>query len=137
MEPQQEARGRLVREAWIAGVKRYFPGEPKASYISPWEEMPDWERAIVVALYDQVRGVVLAGVQNGQTVRLTPEQGGRLVRVVWVQQVYKHFPDPKETYVQSWELMPEWERLTDTDMFTAIEGAVLREAAPVTASSHG
>jgi hypothetical protein len=137
VEPQQEARGRLVREAWIAGVKSHFPGEPKASYITSWEEMPDWERAIVVALYDQVRGVVLAGVQPGQQVRLTPEQGGRLVRVVWVQQVYKHFPDPKETYVQAWEQMPEWERQTDTDMFAAIEGAVLREVVPVTASASG
>ena len=59
------------------------------------------------------------------------------MHVVWVQQVYKYFPDPKETYVQGWEQMPEWERLKDTDIFTAIEGAVLREAAPVTASSHG
>ena len=118
-----------MREAWIAGVKRYFPGTPKPSYIAPWEEMPDWERAIVVEIYRQVSGVVLAGVQDGEPVRLTREQGGRLVRIVWVQQVYKHFPDPKDTYVQPWEATPDWERQTDADMFTAIERAVLDEAA--------
>jgi hypothetical protein len=130
VDPQQEARGRLVRAAWIAGVKRHFPGEPKASYVAPWEEMPDWERTIVVALYEQVGGVVAAGARNGQPVRLTPEQGGRLVRLVWVQQVYKHFSDPKDTYVQAWEHMPEWERQTDTEMFAAIEAHVLRESVP-------
>jgi len=124
---EQEAQGRLVREAWIAGVKRYFPGTPKPSYVAPWEEMPDWERSIVVELYRQVREVVLAGIQGGQVTRLTPEQGGRLVRIIWVQQVYKHFPDPKETYVQPWEAMPEWERQTDVEMFAAIEQAVLQE----------
>ena len=136
MDREQETRGRLVRAAWIAGVKSYFPGEPKAGYIAPWEEMPDWERAIVVALYDQARGVILAGGNDGQRVRLTPEQGGRLVRIIWVQQVYRHFPEPKESYVQAWEQMPEWERQTDTDMFAAIEAAVLREVVPVRAGSH-
>jgi hypothetical protein len=85
MDGEQKARGRRVREAWIAGVKRYYPGEPKAGYIAPWEEMTDWERAIVVALYDQARGIVLAGGEDGQRVRLTPEQGGRVVRAIWVQ----------------------------------------------------
>jgi hypothetical protein len=42
--------------------------------------------------------------------------------------VYKHFPEPKESYVQAWERMPEWGRRTDTDMYAAIEQAVLREA---------
>jgi hypothetical protein len=123
----QEAHGRLVREAWIAGVKQYFPGTPKPGYIAPWEEMPDWERAIVVEVYSQVSGLVRAGLQGDAAIRLTREQGGRLVRIVWVQQVYKHFQDPKDTYVQPWEAMPEWERQTDMDMFTSIEQAVLEE----------
>jgi hypothetical protein len=130
VEQEQETRGRLVRTAWISGVKRHFPGEPKPGYVAPWEEMPDWERAIVVAIYEQVSAIVLAGAKDGQRTRLAPEQGGRLVRIVWVQQVYKHFPDPKEAYVQPWEQMPEWERRTDTDMFAAIEAAALREVVP-------
>jgi hypothetical protein len=130
VDQEQEARGRLVRTAWISGAKRYFPGEPKPGYVAPWEEMPDWERAIVVAIYEQVSAIALAGAKDGQRVRLAPEQGGRLVRIVWVQQVNKHFPVPKETYVQPWEQMPEWERRTDTDMFAAIEAAALREVVP-------
>ncbi len=35
---------RLFREAWIAGVRRYFPGEPKAGYVMPWEDTAQWER---------------------------------------------------------------------------------------------
>lgn len=36
-------RGRVFRDAWIAGVTRHYPGEPKVGYIAPWEETPDWE----------------------------------------------------------------------------------------------
>jgi hypothetical protein len=36
--------GRIFRGAWIAGVDKYYPGEPKPGYVAPWEEMPDWER---------------------------------------------------------------------------------------------
>jgi hypothetical protein len=25
------------------GVTRHYPGEPRAGYIAPWEETPDWE----------------------------------------------------------------------------------------------
>jgi hypothetical protein len=34
------AAGRVFREAWIAGVKKHFPGEPKSSYIVPWADSP-------------------------------------------------------------------------------------------------
>src|SRR6266849_8626284 len=40
----READGRFFREAWIQGVKRYFPGTPKESYIAPWEAMREWEQ---------------------------------------------------------------------------------------------
>ena len=29
-------RGRVFREAWIAGVKKHYPGEPKPGYIAAW-----------------------------------------------------------------------------------------------------
>jgi hypothetical protein len=35
-----EEHGRVFREAWIAGVKKYYPGEPKASYITRWMRPP-------------------------------------------------------------------------------------------------
>ena len=47
--------GRIFRDAWIAGVKRHYPGEPKAGYIAPWDETPDWERASAAAVHDLVR----------------------------------------------------------------------------------
>jgi hypothetical protein len=50
----QTEGGRVFREAWIAGVKKHFPGEPKPGYIAPWEETPDRERESATAVYDQV-----------------------------------------------------------------------------------
>jgi hypothetical protein len=44
-----------IREAWITGVMQHYPGEPKPSYISPWDETPEWERESAAAVYDQVR----------------------------------------------------------------------------------
>jgi hypothetical protein len=35
-------QGRVFREAWIAGVTKYFPGEPKPGYVTPWEDTPEW-----------------------------------------------------------------------------------------------
>ena len=36
--------GKIFREAWIAGVNKHYPGEPKAGYVAPWDETPEWER---------------------------------------------------------------------------------------------
>lgn len=44
-------RGRVFRDAWILGVMRHYPGEPKVGYIAPWEETPDWERESAAAVY--------------------------------------------------------------------------------------
>jgi hypothetical protein len=46
--------GRAFREAWIAGVRRHYPGEPKAGYVAPWEETQGWERESAAAVYGQV-----------------------------------------------------------------------------------
>ena len=37
--------GKIFREAWIAGVKKYYPGEPKAGYVTGWDDTSDWERS--------------------------------------------------------------------------------------------
>jgi len=39
----QVERGRVFREAWIASVTTYYPGEPKPSYLTPWDDTPSWE----------------------------------------------------------------------------------------------
>lgn len=118
----QESAGRLVRQAWIDGVKQFYPETPKSSYIAPWEEISEWERSIVIEIYQQVRAILLAGEPS---TRLTPEQGGRLVRLIWIGQVYKHIRDPKPAYVCNWEELAEWEQSTDIGMFKAISQTVL------------
>ena len=31
----REEEGRFFRDAWIAGVRQYYPGTPKSGYITP------------------------------------------------------------------------------------------------------
>jgi hypothetical protein len=47
--------GRVFLEAWIAGVRKHCPGEPKAGYVVPWEDTPGCERAAAAAAEGQVR----------------------------------------------------------------------------------
>lgn len=116
------AQGRIFRQAWINGVNKHFPGEPKPGYVSPWEEMPDWEQASAEAVYEQVEAFVR--ISGGQTRRLSREQKSRFVAICWVAQIYKHISDPKPAYVADWEGLPEWQRETDADIFEVIEGQV-------------
>lgn len=103
----------------IAGVKKYYPGEPKPGYVAPWEEMPDWERESAAAVHEQVRAFV--EVTAGRTARLSRDQKGRFVALCWIGQIFKHFPDPKSSYVADWDGLPEWQRETDADIFEWIE----------------
>ncbi|MFI7449504.1 hypothetical protein ACIBQX_18555 [Nonomuraea sp. NPDC049714] len=111
--------GRTFREAWIAGVHRHFPGEPKPGYVTPWEDTPDWERSAAAAVEEQVRAFVDASA--GRTARLTREQRGRFVAICWTAQIFRHFDDPKPSYVADWADLPEWQRETDADIFDRIE----------------
>ncbi|TDD59332.1 hypothetical protein E1263_15560 [Kribbella antibiotica] len=112
-------QGQVFREAWIAGVKKYYPGEPKPGYITPWDETPDWERASAAAVHDQVRAFVVAS--DGRTSKLTRAQKGRFVALCWIGQIYKHIPDPKPAYVADWDDLPDWQQQTDADIFEHIE----------------
>jgi hypothetical protein len=111
-------QGRVFREAWIEGVKLHYPGEPKASYITPWESTPGWERESAAAVYGQVRAFI--EVSGGSTTKLTREQQGRFVALCWIGQIYKHIPDPKPAYVADWDELPAWQRETDADIFQRI-----------------
>ncbi|ANZ42574.1 hypothetical protein BBK82_07900 [Lentzea guizhouensis] len=115
----QNDRGRVFREAWIAGVTKHYPGEPKPGYITPWDETPDWERDAATAVYDQVLAFIRA--TDGATAKLTSDQKGRFVALCWIGQIYKHFPDPKPSYVADWNDLPDWQRATDSDIFERIE----------------
>jgi len=112
-------RGKAFREAWIDGVKKYYPGEPKHSYVTPWDETPDWERSSATAVYDQVRAFVQAA--DGRTDQLSRTQKGRFVALCWIGQIFKHFPDPKPAYIADWDELPQWQQKTDADIFERIE----------------
>jgi hypothetical protein len=114
-------QGRIFREAWIAGVTKHYPGEPKPGYITPWEDTPAWERESAAAVYDQVRAFV--EVSEGKTGKLTREQKGRFVALCWIAQIYRYIPEPKPSYVADWEDLPAWQQETDADIFERIESA--------------
>ncbi|MFD5984639.1 hypothetical protein [Streptomyces cyaneofuscatus] len=117
---ETEAEGaRLFREAWISGVRRHFPGEPKAGYVTPWDDTPQWEREAAGAVYELVRAFV--AVSGGRTSRLSREQRGRFVAICWTAQMFKHFDDPKPGYVADWADLPVWQQETDADIFDAVE----------------
>lgn len=115
-------QGRSFREAWIAGVRKHHPGEPRPAYVAPWDDTPDWERESAAAVYEQVRAFIVA--TNGATAKLTRAQKGRFVALCWIGQIFKHFPDPKPAYVADWDELPEWQQETDVDIFDDIEQAV-------------
>ena len=115
--------GKIFREAWIAGVKKYYPGEPKAGYVTGWDDTPEWERSSAAAVFDQVQAFVQA--TDGHTAKLTRAQRGRFVATCWIGQIYKHVPDPKPGYVADWDALPEWQQQTDADIFDYIEHSTL------------
>ncbi|MFC8899115.1 hypothetical protein [Streptomyces cinereoruber] len=114
--------GRIFREAWIDGVNKHYPGEPKPGYVTPWDETPAWEREAATAVYGQVRDFIK--VSGGHAARLTREQKGRFVAICWTAQMFRHFEDPKPGYVADWADLPAWQRETDADIFERIEETV-------------
>ncbi|CCH33001.1 hypothetical protein ABZ816_33355 [Actinosynnema sp. NPDC047251] len=110
---------RVFREAWIAGVRRHYPGEPKAGYVTPWEDTPEWERESVGAVYRQVRDFL--AVTDGAAAKLTRVQKGQFVAACWTGQIHRHFPHPKPSYVAEWDALPDWQQQTDADIFQRIE----------------
>jgi hypothetical protein len=114
----QEIGGRFFRQAWIAGVNKHFPGIPKPSYISPWEEMSQWEQESAIAVYEQIHAFLLAGIHDGRSsTHLTRIQGGRLIRLCWIGQIYKHIPNPKPGYIAPWEEISSWEQEVNMDIY--------------------
>ena len=119
MDTGTPEQGRIFREAWIAGVRKYYPGEPKPGYVTPWDDTPDWERQAAAAVHSQVSA--FAEISGGNTVHLTREQKGRFVATCWIAQIYKHIEHPKPAYVADWADLPDWQQQTDADIFERIE----------------
>jgi hypothetical protein len=110
-----ERDGRAFREAWVAGVRRHFPGEPKPGYVAPWEETPEWEREAAAATYAQVREHVAAS--PGEVGR---EAKGRVVAALWRRQMVARFGESKPGYTAEWEALPGWQREVDADVYDAV-----------------
>lgn len=111
--------GRFFHEAWVAGVRKHYPGTPKDSYVVPWEEAPDWERAGAAAVYQQVKAFI--EISDGATAKLTRDQRSQFVAICWIGQMYKQFGDPKPSHVADWSQLASWHQETDADIFEQIE----------------
>lgn len=118
--------GRLFREAWIAGVRAHYPGEPKPGYVTPWDDTPEWERESAAAVEGQVREFL--AVSAGHARKLSREQKSRFVATCWIAQIHRHVENPKPGYVADWAELPSWQRETDADIFEAVEKATADDA---------
>ncbi|WP_280457678.1 hypothetical protein [Nocardia carnea] len=114
-------RGRIFRGAWIEGVRSFYPGEPKPGYVAEWDKMPEWEQSAAIAVFDQTTAFL--ATTGGSAAKLTPGQKGRWIALCWIGQIYKHFSDPKPSYVADWDGLPQWQQKVDTHIFEVIEKA--------------
>jgi hypothetical protein len=119
MEGEEYEHGRRFRDAWISGVLKHYPGEPKPGYVNPWEDTAEWERQAAAAVYSQVKAFI--DISSGHTINLTREQKGRYVAICWIAQIYKHIESPKPSYTADWADLPQWQQETDADIFDQIE----------------
>jgi hypothetical protein len=107
--------GKIFREAWIAGVNKHYPGEPKAGYVAPWDETPEWERHAAAAVYQLV--AELLRISEGAARRLTRVQKSQFVAASWTAQIFLRIESPKPSYVAPWEALPAWQQEVDADIF--------------------
>ncbi|MEV3856096.1 hypothetical protein AB0J38_17445 [Streptomyces sp. NPDC050095] len=112
--------GQAFREAWIAGVNKHFPGEPKASYVTPWEDTPEWERQAAATVAGQIQEFVK--LTGNHANKLSREQKSQFVAACWTAQMFVHFADPKPGYVAPWSQLPDWQKETDADIFESVAG---------------
>jgi hypothetical protein len=111
--------GKRFRGAWIAGVGKHYPGEPKAGYVTPWGEIPEWERQSAAAVYQLVADLIRTS--EGAARRLERVQKSQFVAACWVAQIHLRIENPKPSYVAPWEALPPWQQEVDADIFEAIE----------------
>jgi len=52
---------------------------------------------------------------------------GPLCGIYWIAQIYKYCAQPKASYVDDWEKLPDWQRETDAAIFEAVEQTVMAE----------
>ncbi|MEU6712877.1 hypothetical protein ABZ897_15465 [Nonomuraea sp. NPDC046802] len=54
--------GRIFRQAWISGVLKHYPGEPKPSYVADWGELPAWQRETDADIFDHIEQITKASI---------------------------------------------------------------------------
>ena len=64
--------------------------------------------------------VPLIATSQGAADKLSRTQKGQYVVLCWLTHIYKHFPDPKPSYVADWEQLPDWQKEADADIFEHI-----------------
>lgn len=111
-----------TRQAWINGVNEHFPGTPKPSYVTPWDEMDAWEQEAVKQLFTHVSAVIQPSLEAG--IHIPPEHGGYLVASVWNVLMFQLLHEPKPSYVKHFNELDEWQQQTDIKMFQAIESTL-------------
>ena len=120
----EDIAAKRVRQAWIDGVKEYYPGEPKASYILPWGEMSSWEQEAVRLLTQHVQSILIP--LAAQNIQIPREHGGYLVCAIWNTLMFQLLLEPKPSYVKHFDQLDEWQQKADIKMFEAIEGTVFK-----------
>jgi hypothetical protein len=53
----REQRGQWVATSWLGQIHKHF-ADPKPSYVTPWEELPDWQRETDADIFDMIEQAV-------------------------------------------------------------------------------
>lgn len=121
MNSDEESGGKIFRNAWVKGVTDHCE-DPKPGYRVPYDEMPPWEQKSAEAVFELIRSFVI--VSDGECKKLTRQEKGQLVSILWNGLVHKHDDEPKESYVRPWEGLYPWHKETDIEIFEAVQNAV-------------
>jgi hypothetical protein len=56
----RDQRGQFIATGWIAQIHRHI-ADPKPSYVTPWEELPSWQRETDADIFDTLEQAMRAG----------------------------------------------------------------------------
>ncbi|SMF67726.1 hypothetical protein [Streptomyces sp. Amel2xC10] len=94
-------RGRVAfRCGWDVAEQVAEKAAGRWTYVTPWDDTPQWGREAAGSVYAQVRHFI--EVSGRTTARLSREQKSRFVATCWTVQMFKHFEDPKPGYAADW-----------------------------------
>jgi hypothetical protein len=56
----RDQRSQFIATCWIAQIHRHL-ADPKPSYVTPWEELPSWQRETDADIFDALEQATRAG----------------------------------------------------------------------------